>query len=70
MVALPKLNPGLDLYRSSDEAVYAAMIVFLVTLIPMCALLLTLPASGNPEGTGPRFDRLDNGEEHLGIGGR
>ncbi len=48
MVALPKLRPGLDLYRSSDEAVFAAMIVFLVTLIPVCALLLTLPASSQP----------------------
>lgn len=48
MASLPKLKPGLKLYRSSDEAAYVATIVFLVVLIPMAALLLTLPASEQP----------------------
>jgi hypothetical protein len=48
MVALPKLRPGLDLYRSSEEAVYAGMIVFVLSLVPVLALLLALPASDGP----------------------
>ena len=48
MASLPKLKPGLNLYRSSDEAAYVAAIVFLGVLIPVSALLLTLPASDRP----------------------
>ena len=45
MAALPKLKPGQDLYRSSDEAVYIAAIVFLASLVPLLVLLLALPTS-------------------------
>jgi hypothetical protein len=45
MAALPKLKPGQDLYRSSDEAVYVAVIVFVISLVPLLALFLALPAN-------------------------
>ncbi|WP_024341989.1 type IV secretion system DNA-binding domain-containing protein [Bradyrhizobium japonicum] len=48
MAALPKLRPGLDLYRSSDEAVYVGFIVFLVSFGLLLAPLLALPAADAP----------------------
>ena len=48
MASLPKLRPGQELYRSSDEATYVAVIVLLVSLAPLTTLLLTLPPSGEP----------------------
>lgn len=48
MVALPKLRPGLDLYHSSEEAVYVGCIVFLISFGPLLALLLALPATEAP----------------------
>jgi hypothetical protein len=45
MVSLPKLKPGLDLYRASDEAIYVGFIVFFLSFCPLLALLLTLPSS-------------------------
>ncbi|MGY3355093.1 hypothetical protein ACVWZK_001756 [Bradyrhizobium sp. GM0.4] len=48
MVALPKLKAGLDLFRPSDEAIYVGFIVFLLSLGPLLALLLALPASDAP----------------------
>ncbi len=48
MPALPKLKPGLKLYRSTDEAVYVATVVFLLSLVPLFGLLLALPASSAP----------------------
>jgi hypothetical protein len=48
MPSLPKLKPGLKLYRSTDEAVYVATVVFLLSLAPLCGLLLALPAASEP----------------------
>ncbi|MBR2120141.1 MAG: type IV secretion system DNA-binding domain-containing protein [Afipia sp.] len=52
MAALPKLRPGLDLYRSSDEAVYVGFIVFLLSFAPLVALLVALPAADAPYAWG------------------
>ncbi|MEY9154923.1 type IV secretion system DNA-binding domain-containing protein [Bradyrhizobium japonicum] len=48
MTALPNLKPGLDLHRSSDEAIFVGVILFLVSLIPLLAVLLALPTSEQP----------------------
>jgi hypothetical protein len=48
MAALPNLKPGLNLYRSSDEAIYVGVILFSVSFVPLLALLLALPAADEP----------------------
>src|SRR5438128_2282827 len=48
MAALPKLKNGLELIRSSDEGVYVACIVFLLSFGPLLALLFALPATDAP----------------------
>jgi hypothetical protein len=48
MAAFPNLKPGLDLYRSSDEAIFVGVTLFLASLIPLLPLFLALPASDEP----------------------
>lgn len=48
MVALPKLKPGLDLYRASDESIYVGVLVFLLSFGLLLVPLLTLPAADVP----------------------
>lgn len=48
MAILPKLKPGLDLYRSNDEAIYVGSIVFVLSSIPLIALFITLPSANEP----------------------
>lgn len=48
MSSLPKLKQGLQLYCSSDEAVYVGSLVFMVVFLITLPLLLALPVGDEP----------------------
>ncbi len=64
MATLPKLRPGLDLYRSSDEAVYVGFIVFLLSFgLLLAPLLASIWSRSRPLARGglSRFSRCQSG---------